>query len=152
MPMPNVHNPRIPPELFDVIIIDECHRSIYNLRRRAMEYFDAFLIGLTATPDSCAFGFFHKNVVSEYTREQAVADGVNVGNEIYEIETERTKQGATIKARRRIERRARLTRRKRWEIQDQDETYRAAQDRKTANPNPAAAESRRHEQLCRSTE
>jgi type I restriction enzyme R subunit len=88
--------------------------------------------------------------VSEYTHEQAVADGVNVGNEIYEIE--RTKQCATIKPRRKIERRERLTRRKRWEMPDRDGTYRAAQDRKRASPNPAAAESRRREQLCRSTE
>jgi type I restriction enzyme R subunit len=64
-PLPVAYNPKIPPELFDVIIIDECHRSIYNLWRQVIEYFDAFLIGLTATPDSRTFGFFHKNVVRE---------------------------------------------------------------------------------------
>ena len=91
--MPVVYNKKIPPEFFDFIIIDECHRSIYNLWRQVIEYFDAYLIGLTATPDNRTYGFFRKNVVSEYGHEQAVADGVNVGNEIYVIETEMTKTG-----------------------------------------------------------
>ena len=89
-PMPVVYNPRIPPEFFDFIVIDECHRSIYDVWRQVLEYFDASLIGLTATPDSRTYGFFRKNVVSEYSHEQAVADGVNVGNEVYVIDTERT--------------------------------------------------------------
>ena len=86
-PLPVVYNTKIPPEFFDFIIIDECHRSIYNLWRQVLEYFDAYLIGLTATPDNRTYGFFRKNVVSEYSHEKAVADGVNVGNEIYVIET-----------------------------------------------------------------
>ena len=98
-PLPVVYNPKIPPEFFDFIIIDECHRSIYNLWRQVLEYFDAFLIGLTATPDNRTYGFFKKNVVSEYDHEQAVADGVNVGNEIYVIDTEVTQQGATDQGR-----------------------------------------------------
>jgi type I restriction enzyme R subunit len=65
-PLPVVYNPKIPPETFDFVIIDECHRSIYNLWRQVIEYFDAYLIGLTATPDARTYGFFHKNVVSEY--------------------------------------------------------------------------------------
>ena len=134
-PLPVVYNKKIPPEFFDFIIIDECHRSIYNLWRQVIEYFDAYLIGLTATPDNRTYGFFHKNVVSEYDHEQAVADGVNVGNEIYVIETERTKQGATIKANQQVERRERLTRKKRWERQDEDEAYSAKQlDREVVNP------------------
>ena len=122
-PMPVVYNDKIPPEYFDFIIIDECHRSIYNLWRQVLEYFDAYLIGLTATPDNRTYGFFRKNVVSEYSHEQAVADGVNVGNEIYVIETEKTKHGGEIKAQQQVEKRERLTRRKRWELQDEDETY-----------------------------
>jgi type I site-specific restriction endonuclease len=47
-------------EFFDIIVIDECHRSIYNLWRQVLEYFDAFLIGLTATPDKRTFGFFNR--------------------------------------------------------------------------------------------
>jgi len=133
--LPVVYNKKIPPEFFDFIIIDECHRSIYNLWRQVIEYFDAYLIGLTATPDNRTYGFFRKNVVSEYDHEQAVADGVNVGNEIYVIETERTKQGATIKANQQVERRERLTRKKRWERQDEDEAYSAKQlDRNVVNP------------------
>jgi type I restriction enzyme R subunit len=134
-PVPVVYNKKIPPEFFDFIVIDECHRSIYNLWRQVIEYFDAYLIGLTATPDNRTYGFFRKNVVSEYGHERAVADGVNVGNEIYSIETELTKKGATIKAEQQVEKRERITRQKRWELQDQNEVYSATQlDRAVVNP------------------
>ncbi len=134
-PMPVVYNGKIPLEFFDFIIIDECHRSIYNLWRQVLEYFDAYLIGLTATPDNRTYGFFKKNVVSEYAHEQAVADGVNVGNEIYVIDTEKTKHGGQLKEDQKVEKRERLTRRKRWEIQDEDVTYAARQlDRDIVNP------------------
>ena len=133
-PMSVVYNGKIPPEFFDFIIIDECHRSIYNLWRQVLEYFDASLIGLTATPDNRTYGFFKKNVVSEYAHEQAVADGVNVGNEIYVIDTEKTKHGGQLKADQQVEKRERLSRRRRWEIQDEDVTYAAQQlDRDIVN-------------------
>src|SRR5690554_2336818 len=134
-PLPVVYNEKIPPEFFDVIIIDECLRSIYNLWRQVIEYFDAYLVGLTATPDNRTYGFFRKNVVSEYDHEKAVADGVNVGNEIFVIETEKTKQGGVITAKQQVERRERQTRKKRWETQDEDETYTGKQlDRDIVNP------------------
>lgn len=134
-PLPVVYNPKIPPEFFDFIVIDECHRSIYNLWRQVIEYFDAYLIGLTATPDNRTYGFFKKNVVSEYGHERAVADGVNVGNEVYVIDTEITRQGAQIKATQQVEKRERLTRKKRWENQDEDEAYTGKQlDRAVVNP------------------
>ena len=133
--LPVVYNRKIPPEFFDFIVIDECHRSIYNLWRQVIEYFDAYLIGLTATPDSRTYGFFHKNVVSEYGHERAVADGVNVGNEVYFIDTEISRQGATLQAQQQVEKRERLTRQKRWERQDDDEAYAATQlDRAVVNP------------------
>ncbi len=134
-PMPVVYNEKVPPEFFDFIFIDECHRSIYNLWQQVIDYFDASLIGLTATPDNRTYGFFKKNVVSDYSHEKAVADGVNVGNEIYVIETEITKQGAQINAQQQVERREKLTRKKRWEQQDEDEAYSATQlDRNIVNP------------------
>jgi len=134
-PLPVVYNKKIPPEFFDFIFIDECHRSIYNLWQQVLDYFDASLIGLTATPDNRTYGFFEKNVVSEYTHEKAVADGVNVGNEIYIIETEKTQSGGTIRADQQVQKRERLTRKKRWEIQDEDESYTATQlDRDIVNP------------------
>ena len=134
-PMPVVYNGKIPPEFFDFIVIDECHRSIYNLWRQVLEYFDAYLIGLTATPDSRTYGFFKTNVVSEYDHEQAVADGVNVGNEIYAIDTERTRHGGQLKADQQVEKRERLTRRRRWTIEDEDSTYTGSQlDRDIVNP------------------
>ena len=126
-PLPVVYNEEIPPEYFDFVIIDECHRSIYNLWRQVIEYFDAFLIGLTATPDNRTYGFFRKNVVSEYGHELAVADGVNVGNEVYTIQTEITKNGVIVKAEQPVEKRERLTRKKRWERQDEDEHFTAPQ-------------------------
>ena len=126
-PLPVVYNPKYPPEYFDFIIIDECHRSIYNIWRQVIEYFDAFLIGLTATPDARTYAFFRKNVVSEYSHDRAVADGVNVGNEVYHIGTEVTRQGTTIRAEQQIEKRERLTRKKRWERQDEDEQFAATQ-------------------------
>ena len=134
-PKPVVYNPKIPPEFFDFIIIDECHRSIYNLWRQVLEYFDAYLVGLTATPDNRTYGFFKTNVVSEYSHEQAVADGVNVGNEIYAIDTLRTQRGGQLREYQQVERRERLTRRKRWEIQDEAVVYTGKElDRSVVNP------------------
>lgn len=134
-PLPVVYNAKLPPEFFDVVVIDECHRSIYNLWRQVIEYFDAYLIGLTATPDNRTYGFFQKNVVSEYTHEKAVADKVNVGNEIYMIETEITQSGQTLKAEQLVEKRERETRARRWETQDDEQAYAATQlDRSVVNP------------------
>ena len=122
-PMPVVYNPKVPIEFFDFVVIDECHRSIYNLWKQVLDYFDGFLIGLTATPDNRTYGFFKQNVVSEYTHEKAVADGVNVGNEVYLIETQITQGGAKIKAEQMVEKRERMTRAKRWQSADADEHY-----------------------------
>ena len=134
-PLPVVYNEKVPPEFFDFIFIDECHRSIYNLWQQVIDYFDASLIGLTATPDNRTYGFFKKNVVSDYSHEKAVADGVNVGNEVYVIETQITQGGGVIPAHVQVERREKLTRRKRWELQDEDEAYSATQlDRNIVNP------------------
>ena len=74
-PLPVVYNPAIPIETFDLVFVDECHRSIYTLWRQVLEYFDAFQIGLTATPSKQTFGYFNQNLVMEYGHEQAVADG-----------------------------------------------------------------------------
>ncbi len=118
-----VYNAKYPPEFFDFIIIDECHRSIYNIWQQVLDYFDAFLIGLTATPDKRTFGFFNENVVSEYSHEQAVIDGVNVGREgTYIIETDITSKGGVI-LKQVVEKRNRLTRKKRWEQLDEDLNY-----------------------------
>ena len=100
-----------------------------------LDYFDAYLIGLTATPDNRTFGFFNQNVVSEYSHEQAVADGVNVGNEVYLINTKISLEGGKFKAEELVEHRERTTRRKRWQQQDSDEDYTAKQlDRDVVNP------------------
>ena len=122
-PMPVVYSEKIPIEQFDFIVIDECHRSIYNLWQQVLDYFDAFLIGLTATPDKRTFGFFNEDVVSEYSHEEAVADGVNVGYDVYTIETEISQHGAEIKAKEYVDKREKLSRKRRWEQLDEDVSY-----------------------------
>ncbi len=117
-----VYNSKYPPEFFDCIIVDECHRSIYNVWSQVLSYFDAFIIGLTATPDKRTFAFFNQNIVSEYSREQAIVDGVNVGEDIFIIETEITRNGACL-MKQLIEIRDRLSRAKRWQQMDEDEDY-----------------------------
>jgi len=135
-PVPVGYNPKLPIEFFDFIVIDECHRSIYNLWKQVLDYFDAFLIGLTATPDNRTFGFFNQNIVSEYTHEQAVTDGVNVGSDVYIIDTEITKKGSNIWKGQYVDRREKLTRKKRWEQLDEDVNYTGTQlDNDVVNPN-----------------
>ena len=132
-----VYNEKYPPEFFDCIIVDECHRSIYNVWSQVLTYFDAFIIGLTATPDKRTFAFFDENVVSEYTREQAIVDGVNVGEDIFLIETDVTKNGARL-MKQLIEYRDRLSRTMRWLQMDEDEDYSGAKksklDKDVVNP------------------
>jgi type I restriction enzyme, R subunit len=122
-PLPVTYNPDIPIETFDVIFTDECHRSIYNLWRQTLEYFDAYLIGLTATPGKQTFGFFNQNLIMEYGHEQAVADGVNVGSDTYTIKTAITAGGSTVDAGFYVDKRDRLSRAVRWEQLDEDLTY-----------------------------
>tara|TARA_X000000950_G_scaffold288611_1_gene406289 strand:+ start:1670 stop:4480 length:2811 start_codon:yes stop_codon:yes gene_type:complete len=133
--IPVDYTPKVPIEQFDFIVIDECHRSIYNLWKQVLDYFDAFLIGLTATPDKRTFGFFNENVVSQYTYEESVTDGVNVPYDVYTIETEISQKGDTIKAGWYIDRRDKLTRKKRWQQEDEDTEYKRNDlDKKVVNP------------------
>jgi type I restriction enzyme R subunit len=125
-PMPVEYNAKNPIEQFDFIIIDECHRSIYNLWKQVLDYYDAFLIGLTATPDKRTFGFFY---------EESVADGVNVPYDVFTIETEITQAGAKIKAKEYVDKREKLTRKKRWERLDEDYEYTSNKlDKDVVNP------------------
>ncbi len=134
-PMPVEYTPANPIEQFDFIVIDECHRSIYNLWKQVLDYYDAFLVGLTATPDKRTFGFFNENVVSEYTYEESVVDGVNVPYDVFTIETEITKSGAKIKAKEFVDKREKLTRKNRWEQLDEDFEYSPGQlDKDVVNP------------------
>jgi type I restriction enzyme R subunit len=122
-PDPLEYNPAIPIETFDIIVTDECHRSIYNLWAQVLEYFDAHLIGLTATPNKQTFGFFNQNLVMEYSHEQAVADGVNVNYDVYRIRTAITQAGSTVDAGYSVQKMNRETRAKRWERLDDDFAY-----------------------------
>ena len=117
------YNDKIPIEEFDIIIVDECHRSIYNQWKQVLDYFDAFLLGLTATPSLHTIGFFNQNMVMEYGHEEAVADGVNVDFGVYRIKTKITRDGSTIDAGTVIQKRDKRTRRKRWETLEEAEIY-----------------------------
>ena len=119
------YNPAIPIEFFDFIVTDECHRSIYGLWRQVLEYFDAFLVGLTATPSKQTIGFFNQNLVMEYNHERAVSDGVNVGYEVYRIRTQVTEQGGKVEKGFYVDRRSKETRTVRWERLDEDLAYAA---------------------------
>jgi type I restriction enzyme R subunit len=121
------YNPTIPIEMFDFIVTDECHRSIYHLWRQVLEYFDAFIIGLTATPSKQTLGFFNQNLVMEYGHDRAVADGVNVGYEVYRIVTEITGKGSRVPTGFYVDKRDRLTRKTRWEMLDEDLEYSSQQ-------------------------
>jgi len=133
--VPVDYTPNVPIEQFDFIVIDECHRSIYNLWKQVLDYFDAFLIGLTATPDKRTFGFFNENVVSQYTFEESVTDGVNVNYDVYTIETEISQKGGKIEAGWFVDRRDKLTRANRWQQEDEDTEYgRNDLDKKVVNP------------------
>lgn len=121
--VPVEYNPQVPIEQFDFIVIDECHRSIYNLWKQVLDYYDAFLIGLTATPDKRTFGFFNENVVSQYTYEESVLDGVNVPYEVYTIETDISQSGGSIESGWFVDRRDKLSRAKRWQQEDEDTEY-----------------------------
>ncbi|MEQ1536657.1 MAG: DEAD/DEAH box helicase family protein, partial [Burkholderiaceae bacterium] len=134
-PDPIGYNPSFPIETFDIIVTDEAHRSIYNLWRQVLEYFDAYLIGLTATPSKQTFGFFNQNLVMEYGHQQAVADGVNVNYDVYRIRTQVSEHGSQVEAGYSVGYRDRLTRKTRWQELDEDMTYDAdALDRAVQTP------------------
>lgn len=133
--LPVVYSEKLPIEFFDYIIIDECHRSIYNLWKQVLDYFDVFQIGLTATPDNRTFGYFNMNIVSDYGYEKAVIDGVLVPYNVYSIVTQITKDGASIKMGEMVDKRERLTRKKFWESVDEDVEYSGKQlDKDIVNP------------------
>lgn len=135
-PMPVVYNEKTPIEFFDFIVIDECHRSIYNLWKQVLDYFDAFQVGLTATPDNRTFGYFNQNLVCDYGYRQAVEDGVLVPYNVFEIETEITQKGGKLALGEYVGSREKLTRKEFWNTLDEEVEYHARQlDDKVVNPN-----------------
>ena len=134
-PEPIGYNPAIPIESFDIVVTDEAHRSIYNLWRQVLEYFDAYLIGLTATPNKQTFGFFNQNLVMEYGHAQAVADGVNVNYDVYRIKTEVGESGAKVDKGFWLETQDKATRRKTaWQLDDDFEYQPEELDRAVQTP------------------
>src|SRR5436309_857090 len=91
--------------------------------RRVLEYFDAYIIGLTATTSKQTIGFFNKNLVMEYGHEHAVTDNVNVPYDVYKIDTEITAAGSRVEKGFYVDKRDRLTRKVRWEQLDEDLAY-----------------------------
>ena len=133
--IPVGYNEKVPIEFFDFVVIDECHRSIYNLWKQVLDYFDVFQVGLTATPDNRTFGYFNQNLVSDYGYEKAVIDGVLVPYNVFTIETQITKNGNKISLGEKVDKRERLTRKKFWENLDEDIEYSGKQlDQDIVNP------------------
>jgi len=92
-------NVLLPPDFFDVIIVDECHRSIYGRWQQVLKYFNnARIIGLTATPAPETLAFFNNNRIINYTLENSIADGINVNYRVYRIKTKVSEEGGIIKA------------------------------------------------------
>ncbi len=103
-------NPNLPHDYFDMIIIDECHRSIYGNWRKVLEYFDtARLVGLTATPIEETKKFFNYNIIVNYTLEKSIVDGVNVDCRVYRIKTQVTETGGAILEGERVKEETRYT-------------------------------------------
>jgi type I restriction enzyme, R subunit len=129
------YNPSVPIEKFDFIVTDECHRSIYNLWRQVLEYFDGFLVGLTATPAPQTIAYFHQNRVAEHNHERAVADGVNVGYDVYRIKTRVTEQGGKVEKGFLIDHRSKASRAQRSAVLADDLDYTPAElDRSVVVP------------------
>jgi len=122
-PIELAYNPAVPIESFDLIVVDECHRSIYGLWRGVLEYFDAHLVGLTATPTPQTKGFFDQNLVSSYSFAKAVADGVNVDFDVVELLTDVHEEGAVIEAGTTVPILERASRRRRLEELEDDFAY-----------------------------
>src|SRR5574343_1707770 len=134
-PEPIGYNPAFPIELFDIVVTDEAHRSIYNLWRQVLEYYAAYLVGLTATPNKQTFGFFNQNLVMEYGHTQAVADGVNVNYAVYRIQTEVSEKGARVEKGFWLETVDKATRRKgAWQLDEDFEYDPAELDRSVQTP------------------
>jgi type I restriction enzyme R subunit len=130
------YNPAIPIETFDLIVTDECHRSIYGTWRQVLEYFDATIVGLTATPSVHTLGFFNRNLVAEYPYERSVVDGVNVGYEVYRIRTRIGEGGSTVQSGYTIPVRDKKTRAERYQTLDADLVYTKRDlDRSVVAPN-----------------
>lgn len=130
------YNSLLPIEYFDFIVVDECHRSIYGDWRQVLEYFDAFTIGLTATPSKQTLGYFNKNMVSSYDYSRSVADKVNVGYEIYSIRTDIGENGGKVEKGFTIPVKDKKTRKEIFETLDEDLEYSKKDlDRSVVAPN-----------------
>lgn len=90
------YNNKIPIDMFDFIVVDEAHRSIYNKWRQVLEYFDAFVVGLTATPQDYTLAFFENNLVTSYTMQKSVLDDINVDYDCSRILTQINTDGVLI--------------------------------------------------------
>ena len=127
---------KLPPDYFQLIIVDECHRSIYGKWRAVLDYFSgAHVLGLTATPTPEAYAFFNNNVIEEYTYEDSVLEGVNVPYRVYRIKTEVTEHGGRIEAGTKVTETSRKTGKETtYEVHHRVDYAAGALDRSVVNP------------------
>ncbi|MGW2477612.1 DEAD/DEAH box helicase family protein [Streptomyces sp. NPDC001665] len=124
----------LPPDAFDLVIVDDCNRALYGQRRALLEYFDAPIVGFSATPTATALGFFKGNLVDSYTYEQAVADGVAVDYSVYEIRVAGVRQPAFATPVDAVGVKAQSSRRARYEDLDEELASTAGQGPARAIP------------------
>ncbi len=125
----------LPPDFFDLIIVDECHRSIYGKWQQVLKYFNsAKIIGLTATPTPEAEAFFNGNFVANYTFEDSVRDGVNVPPRVYRIKTQVSENGGTIAENEKVYKQSKFTGKKEIVSNADEQQYTTTQlDRSVVN-------------------
>jgi type I restriction enzyme R subunit len=134
-PVEVAYSTAVPIEFFDLIFVDECHRSIYGRWGQVIDYFDAYVVGLTATPTPATMAYFDENLIAEYSQEQSVFDGVNVGQQVYRIRTKVGTDGSTIEAGEWVRARDKATRKVVLRQIDDEFIYEAAKlDRAVVNP------------------
>lgn len=135
---------KFPKDFFQLIIVDECHRSIYGKWRKVLEYFDkAKIIGLTATPTPQAYAFFNCHELTngkyqptfQYSVDESYVAGINVPPRIYRIKTEVSENGGEIKNKEKVFEVNRRTGEKLTVVQEQTQNYTKTDvDRSVVNP------------------
>jgi type I restriction enzyme R subunit len=129
-------NVLLPPDFFDIIIVDECHRSIYGKWQQVLQYFsNARIIGLTATPAPETLAFFNNNRIINYTLEKSITDGINVNYRVYRIKTKVSDAGGTIEKDEKLKEVTSYTGETANIVSDVQETYGNTElDRSVVNP------------------
>ncbi|MGY1501326.1 DEAD/DEAH box helicase family protein [Streptomyces sp. QTS52] len=122
-PIDVTYSATLPPDAFDLVVVNECHQWIYGEGRALLEYFDAPVLGFTATPVAPVYGFFQGNLVSAYPYEQAIADGLVVDHSVYQARIESPGRAVLVPLNEHTDLKDKLPLRTRYELLDEDLAY-----------------------------